>query len=112
MFAPIVDTRYSKWLGKRRSWIIPAQLLAGITMYVVGEFLQELLALDSVILVTFIFGIVFTCLAIQDIAVDGWAVTIVKEENLSYSSSSQTVGLALGVFLSTTGYLAFNSLNF
>ena len=27
LFAPFVDTYFFKWLGKKRSWIVPTQLL-------------------------------------------------------------------------------------
>ena len=29
LFSPLVDTKYFKNIGKRRSWIIPVQLIAG-----------------------------------------------------------------------------------
>mmetsp|Transcript_683 Transcript_683/g.795 ORF Transcript_683/g.795 Transcript_683/m.795 type:complete len:376 (+) Transcript_683:313-1440(+) len=77
-----------------------------------GLYLKELIEIKSAYLITLVFGIIFLCLSLQDIAVDGWSVTIVKEENLSYSSSAQTIGLSAGVFLSTTIYFALNSVDF
>lgn len=47
-----------------------------------------------------------------DIAVDGWALTLLSEENLSYASTAQTVGLNSGYFMSFTVFLAFNSIEF
>lgn len=37
---------------------------------------------------------------------------MVKEENAGYAASAQIMGLKVGVFLSTTVYLAFNSIDF
>ncbi|KAH6570120.1 hypothetical protein BASA62_004478 [Batrachochytrium salamandrivorans] len=51
---------------------------------------------------------VFLC-ATQDIAVDGWALTLLHEENKTYASTAQTIGLNTGYFLSFTVFLAFNS---
>jgi len=47
-----------------------------------------------------------------DIAVDGWALTLLSQENLSYASTAQTVGLNTGYFCSFTVFLAFNSTEF
>jgi MFS transporter, PAT family, solute carrier family 33 (acetyl-CoA transportor), member 1 len=44
--------------------------------------------------------------------VPGWALTLLSEENLSYASTAQTVGLTAGQFLSFTVFLAFNSPDF
>jgi hypothetical protein len=50
--------------------------------------------------------------ATQDIAVDGWALELLGENNISYASTSQTIGLNCGYFLSFTIFLAFNSSSF
>ena len=42
----------------------------------------------------------------------GWALTLLSNENLSYASTAQTVGLTAGQFLSYTVFLAFNSPDF
>jgi hypothetical protein len=47
-----------------------------------------------------------------DIAVDGWALTLLSKGNLSYASTAQTIGLNIGYFLSFTVFLAFNSVEF
>ena len=57
------------------------------------------------------FFLVFMC-ATQDIAVDGWALTLLSPGNVSYASTAQTVGLTAGQFLSYTVFLAFNSKDF
>jgi PAT family acetyl-CoA transporter-like MFS transporter 1 len=59
IFAVLVDTKYFEWLGKRKSWIIPAQLLAGLLMYYMGCNFDEIIAERSLIKITFIFSIVF-----------------------------------------------------
>jgi len=48
----------------------------------------------------------------KDIAVDGWALTLLSQDNLSYASTAQTIGLNSGYFLSFTVFLAFNSVEF
>jgi PAT family acetyl-CoA transporter-like MFS transporter 1 len=47
-----------------------------------------------------------------DIAVDGWALTLLSPANLSYASTAQTIGLAVGYTMSFTVFLALNSVEF
>lgn len=54
----------------------------------------------------------FHCSLTTDIAVDGWALTLLSKGNLSYASTAQTIGLNCGYFLSFTVFLAFNSVEF
>ena len=59
-----------------------------------------------------LFSSVLLMLAIQDIAVDGWWVTMVKEENLSNAATAQIIGIRTGSFLSYSLYFALNSVEF
>lgn len=43
---------------------------------------------------------------------DGWALTLLSQENLGYASTAQTVGINIGYFTSFTVFLAFNSVEF
>jgi PAT family acetyl-CoA transporter-like MFS transporter 1 len=50
--------------------------------------------------------------ATQDIAVDGWALTLLSDDAKAYASTAQTIGLNTGYFASYTVFLAFNSEGF
>jgi hypothetical protein len=62
--------------------------------------------------ITAIFLLLVFFSATQDIAVDGWALTLLSKENINYASTAQTVGLTTGYFLSFTVFLALNSPEF
>jgi len=62
--------------------------------------------------ITAVFGSLILAAATQDIAVDGWALTLLSPSNLSYASTAQTIGLGIGNALSFTVFLAFNSVDF
>lgn len=111
-FSPLVDTKYFKFLGKRRSWILPTQILCGLSMIYLADAITEYVDEKRIFTITVCFGLVFTCLAFQDISVDGWSITMVKEENSSYAASMQSIGIAVGIFISTTLYLFLNSVEF
>ncbi|KAG1403919.1 hypothetical protein G6F59_012706 [Rhizopus arrhizus] len=114
LWSPIVDALYSPQLGRRKSWIIPIQILTGILFYILGNNIDVMMSSEHVpiYLLTYSFlTTIFFC-ATQDIAVDGWALTLLSKESLSYASTAQTIGLNCGYFLSFTVFLSFNSAEF
>jgi len=50
--------------------------------------------------------------ATQDIAVDGWSVQLLSNDNVSYSSTCQAIGQNIGFFLSYSVFLALNDPSF
>ncbi|KAF2704051.1 hypothetical protein K504DRAFT_463127 [Pleomassaria siparia CBS 279.74] len=117
-WSPIVDAVWTPKLGRRKSWILPIQTISGFSMIWLGSSVNEMMKVagekDGAGMWSFTwwwFALVFLC-ATQDIAVDGWALTLLSEENLSFASTAQTVGLTGGQFLSYTVFLAFNSKDF
>ncbi|KAI8338696.1 acetyl-coenzyme A transporter 1-domain-containing protein [Chlamydoabsidia padenii] len=115
IWSPIVDAVYSKPLGRRKSWIIPIQILTGCLFYWLGSHIDSMMAMEEQIpvgrLTASFLLTVFFC-ATQDIAVDGWALTLLSKESLSYASTAQTIGLNIGYFMSFTVFLALNSPDF
>ena len=59
---------------------------------------------------------IFFCLnflaATQDIAVDGWALTMLSKENVGYTSTCDTVGHLSGFFIGNAVFLALSSAQF
>ncbi|CAG8539953.1 5879_t:CDS:10 [Paraglomus occultum] len=114
LWSPIVDATYSKSIGRRKSWIIPIQILMGSLLLWLGLHIDEMFTNEKldVTTLTFLFFTLIFLSATQDIAVDGWALTLLSKPNLSYASTAQTVGLNTGYFLSFTVLLAFHSAEF
>lgn len=117
-WSPIVDAVWSTRFGRRKSWITPVQVIAGLAMIYmggrIGGMMEQAGANGGAGVWNFTywwFMLVFFC-ATQDIAVDGWAITLMSPPNISYASTAQTVGLTAGHFLSYTVFLAFNSKDF
>ncbi|KAI9335041.1 acetyl-coenzyme A transporter 1-domain-containing protein [Pilaira anomala] len=114
IWSPIVDAVYSPRLGKRKSWIVPIQILTGILFYFLGNNIDAMMSQDEIPIYALTYSFlttIFFC-ATQDIAVDGWALTLLSKESLSYASTAQTIGLNCGYFLSFTVFLSFNSSEF
>ncbi|RMZ81267.1 hypothetical protein DV737_g2580, partial [Chaetothyriales sp. CBS 132003] len=118
LWSPIVDAVWSTRLGRRKSWILPIQVLSGLSMIYLGWRIDDMMAAagkDSGSGVWAFTGwwflLVFLC-ATQDIAVDGWAISLMSMPNISYASTAQTVGLTAGSFLSHTVFLALQAPDF
>lgn len=118
LWSPIVDAVWSPKVGRRKSWIMPVQMVSGFSMIWLGGNVKEMMVKAGAdggagvwAFTWWWFFLVFTC-ATQDIAVDGWALTLLTPGNISYASTAQTVGLTAGQFMSFTIFLAFNSPDF
>ena len=66
----------------------------------------------SILLLTAIFFLLNFLAATQDIAVDGWALTMLSRENVGYASTCNTVGQTAGFFMGNVVFLALTSADF
>ncbi len=82
LWAPIVDAVYWQRFGRRKSWLVPIQYLLGLFMLVLSPYIPDLMgetpgsAEVNVNTLTFVFFALNFLAATQDIAVDGWALTM------------------------------------
>lgn len=121
LWSPLVDTYYFKSIGKRRTWIILSQISCGLILYYIYnhiDFYLEHTEQNLIPLSILAFMLTFSICS-QDIAVDGWALTLLGEkviinykQNATTASSCQTFGQICGVFLTTVVYFYLNSLDF
>ena len=116
LWAPLVDFVYSRSFGRRKSWLVPSQYMIGLTMIFLSYLIKGLLGDEqtapSVLTLTTVFFFLHFLTATQDIAVDGWALTMLSKENVGYASTCNTVGQTAGFFLSYTLFLALQSKDF
>lgn len=107
LWAPIVDVAYFKTVGLRKTWLVPTQLLIGVMMLGMSLALDDLLFVEkpAVGTLTVIFFFLYLLCATQDIAVDGWALTMLRPENVSYAATCNSVGQVFGYSLGFTGFM-------
>jgi PAT family acetyl-CoA transporter-like MFS transporter 1 len=140
LWAPIVDACFSKKIGRRKSWLVPIQLVAGILMVGGSGYVESELGLENVVTdvvsdasivdaatsaaatttveqaaksmnvkgVTCFFFTLYFLMATQDIAVDGWALTMLSKKNRGKGPICNSIGQNIGYFLSYVGFLALN----
>lgn len=110
LWAPLVDSVYSSSFGRRKSWLVPIQLFCGLLMLWGSshDLIDNWLNNASVRVLTCYFFILYFLMATQDIAVDGWALTMLSPRNKGYASTCNTIGQTVGFFISHIGFLALN----
>jgi PAT family acetyl-CoA transporter-like MFS transporter 1 len=117
LWAPLVDavytTRYG--LGQRKSWIVPTQFVMGVVLMLLASQMDSMFgdhgAPDVMGLATASFVLYFLA-ATQDIAVDGWALTILRPENVGFASTANSVGQNAGSMVAFGIVIAMDSPGF
>ena len=81
LWAPFVDSVYIRAMGRRKTWLIPVQLLCGVVMMIGALKVNSWLGGESgtieVLPITLFFIFLYFLMATQDIAVDGWCVELI-----------------------------------
>lgn len=117
LWAPLVDALYVSRFGRRKSWLVPTQYLLGLFMLCLSFTVDSLLESNGghgpdVLTLTAMFFMLAFLAATQDIAVDGWALTMLSRENVGYASTCNSVGQTAGYFLGNVLFLALESADF
>ncbi|XP_025291896.1 acetyl-coenzyme A transporter 1 isoform X2 [Canis lupus baileyi] len=117
LWAPLVDAVYLRSFGRRKSWLVPTQYTLGLFMIYLSGQVERLLGGaggrgPDVTALTVTFFLFEFLAATQDIAVDGWALTMLSRENVGYASTCNSVGQTAGYFLGNVLFLALESADF
>ena len=112
LWAPLVDSVYSGRVGRRKTWIVPAQLAIGVLLLWSSLHIDTWLGegIDSadvdVGTLTKLFLAFYFLAATQDIAVDGLALTILSPRNKELGATCNAIGQSVGANVAYTGFLA------
>lgn len=96
LFAPLVDRFGSSRYGRRKSWILPLTAFLGATAFA-AAFVANGSSLTPLCALIFLMNLFA---AIQDIAVDGLAVDLLRSSELGAGNAIQVIGYRLGMILS------------
>lgn len=102
LWAPFVDNHWGTKLGRRKSWIIPMQVVVTISMFSLSfiGFSVE----NAAVCVVLLF-IASLASATQDIATDGMAAEQVSGSMLSKINAVQIAGVMAGFFIGGAGLM-------
>lgn len=100
-WAPLLDRYYIKKLGKRKTWLLLTQIAL-----VIGVLSLAVTAFNYGLVIFVIIGLwISTFAATQDIAIDGYTVEALDEQNYRFGSMAQSMGVALGSMIGGAGTL-------
>lgn len=93
LWAPLVDRFGNERFGRRKSWIVPMQVLLAATC-LGAAFVPPA---DHLALLLVLVMVMNLFAATQDIAVDGLAVDLLEERELGAGNAAQVVGYKVGM---------------
>ncbi|MCU0822872.1 MAG: MFS transporter [Spirochaetes bacterium] len=96
LWAPFVDRYYIPDFGRRKSWIVPMQILLFISILVASAISPK----ENIMLLMIAVFFMNLFAATQDIAVDGLAVDILESRDLGPGNAAQVVGYKAGMLVS------------
>jgi len=115
LWSPIVDHFYSRRWGRRKTWLLPVQAGVAIAFWVLSALINEWIQPGKPVdfwKLNGSFLLLVTLCATMDIAIDGWALTLLPQTKRYMASTCQSVGLNIGLFISFTIFLALSSEQF
>lgn len=115
IWAPLVDALYMQKLGRRKSWLVPVQYLMGACFIYMGSNIDEWLPetrKPDILKLVIIFFFAKILAATQDIVVDGWALTMLKKNNVGYASTCNATGQVMGIMISSVFSILLTSEDF
>lgn len=95
LWAPLIDIKWIRSIGRRRTWIIPLQAILIISILSASRTIDISIYLLAVNIL-----LMNMAAATQDVAVDGLAVDVLRENELGYGNSAQVVGYKAGMIIS------------
>ncbi|MEM9692271.1 MAG: MFS transporter [Myxococcota bacterium] len=101
LWAPLVDRYHRPRWGRRKSWLVPTQLLLSASL--AGGAIAADRSLPALLLAVFVMNVFAATL---DIAVDGLAVDCLAERDLGHGNAAQVVGYKLGM-LAGGGFILY-----
>lgn len=107
LWAPVVDNHWLPKLGRRRSWIIPMQV-----MVVIALLLLSILTVNgqTALAIVLILAVASLMSATQDIATDGLAAEFFQGNMLAKINAIQITGVFSGFFIGGAGSLLLSGI--
>ena len=113
LWAPIVDSYFWPEFGRRKTWIVPMELISCAMLLYTSFHIETYLSSNAYLIQIIItFTILNFNFSTHDIAVDGLSIEILLARNRSLGATLQFIGLAAGFFLSFTFLMTLTSPEF
>ena len=87
-------------------------MVIGLLMIILAGTVESLLKSKDIYGLTILFFLQKLLIATQDICVDGWALTLLSEENAGAAANCNAAGQSIGVFFGYGVFMALHSSDF
>ena len=109
LISPIVDRHYFEKFGKRKTYIIPFKLLAGIFYMCLSFFIEDMVENEEVIKISMSFFFLCILLCFENNAIVGLRREYFGRENPGYIGASHNMAVLLGITIGMQMFTALNS---
>ncbi|VVC28211.1 Major facilitator superfamily domain,Acetyl-coenzyme A transporter 1 [Cinara cedri] len=99
LWSPIIESLYVRKIGRRKSWIITSQYIMGILFFYMAINIDIWIPESekpNINALVILLSCLFCWANVQDIALDGWSITMLKKNNVGHSATCNSIGLVLG----------------
>ena len=80
LWSPIVDSYYFTKIGRRKTWVMITQTIAVKILFYMSSNIDEILQEKRIYFLSVLCFLLMFIISTQDIAVDGWALTLCGQE--------------------------------
>ncbi|XP_026804389.1 acetyl-coenzyme A transporter 1-like [Rhopalosiphum maidis] len=116
IWAPLVDALYIQKVGRRKSWLLPVQILMGGCFIYMGINIEEWISADrgkpNILKLFYPILFVQALVATQFIVIDSWVLTMLKKNNVGYGPTCSVIGFPFGTMFGSFIMVEFTSENF
>jgi PAT family acetyl-CoA transporter-like MFS transporter 1 len=112
----LVDSLFFKRIGKRKSWVVPCSFIIGLFMLAIARVTNNLVETSRTQSEIFSLAVIFFLLtfliAVQDVAIDGWSISLLSKENVHWQSICNGTGQTIGYYVGNTLFILLQSAKF
>ena len=112
LWASFLDKYFIKSFGKRKTYIVPCKYLVGVIYLIYSYYFDADIDNLNITPIAIVMLLIITLEATADIAIDGWVLTILSEENVVLGPTCQAAGQGLGLFVSQFLFVQLTSTRF
>eukprot|EP01017_Pseudomicrothorax_dubius_P047821 TRINITY_DN8628_c0_g1_i2.p1 TRINITY_DN8628_c0_g1~~TRINITY_DN8628_c0_g1_i2.p1 ORF type:complete len:429 (-),score=53.63 TRINITY_DN8628_c0_g1_i2:132-1418(-) len=112
LIAPLTDIYFFKKFGRKKSYVVPSQYIAGIVTIIFSFKVEQLIEERQVVAITIIGFLIVFCISIQDIALDSWLVTLVRPENYVWGGACFYLAIYSGGLIGFNMVIHFGDVEF
>lgn len=80
LWSPLVDSYYLSKIGRRKTWVILTQTLSVFILLYMSANIEQILVAKRIYFLSILSFILMFLISTQDIAVDGWALSLCGNE--------------------------------